>query len=363
MRLTNEEISKFTEGMFDLLVKNAIDFLERATAEIEDRPKYSIINFFSAVELFFKARLMREHWSLIIAKPEDASITKFRDGDFQSVTLEQATKRLKNISSENITDEEMNSFNDLRKHRNKLVHFFHSQYAEEPDEETLQNTVAELSKAWLFLYRLLTGKWNIHFQEYEESFDELVSEMNRLKQFLKAKYEVLLPEIEKEINRGRRYYVCSSCGFRAARVDDSQSPLTQLKCKVCGWHTSRLIVSCPNCSQEVEVKDGWGTCENCETDIDLDYLIDNLGAQDENLDPKEALDAGGVHAYCSECEYPEKPTVVPFNDQWLCLHCQYIHSQAIECAWCNTFVAGSYENTYLTGCMWCEGMMGHYSDE
>ncbi len=127
MRLTNEEISKFTEGMFDLLVKNAIDFLERATAEIEDRPKYSIINFFSAVELFFKARLMREHWSLIIAKPEDASITKFRDGDFQSVTLEQATKRLKNISSENITDEEMNSFNDLRKHRNKLVHFFHSQ--------------------------------------------------------------------------------------------------------------------------------------------------------------------------------------------------------------------------------------------
>jgi len=39
MRPNTKEVSEFSDGLFDLLVKNAIDFLERATAEIKERPK------------------------------------------------------------------------------------------------------------------------------------------------------------------------------------------------------------------------------------------------------------------------------------------------------------------------------------
>jgi hypothetical protein len=50
------------------LVANAIDFLTLATEEFEGRPKHSIIAFHSAVELVLKARLMHEHWSLVVGK-------------------------------------------------------------------------------------------------------------------------------------------------------------------------------------------------------------------------------------------------------------------------------------------------------
>ena len=54
--------------MFNRLVENAFDFLFKAISEIEGQPKYSVIHFYAAVELFVKARLMKEHWSLVISQ-------------------------------------------------------------------------------------------------------------------------------------------------------------------------------------------------------------------------------------------------------------------------------------------------------
>jgi hypothetical protein len=58
------------DTIFDSIVKNAIDFMKHSVKEIEKEPKYAVIHFCSSVELFFKARLMCEHWSLIFAKPD-----------------------------------------------------------------------------------------------------------------------------------------------------------------------------------------------------------------------------------------------------------------------------------------------------
>src|SRR4051812_40197396 len=105
------------------LVDNAVDFLETATNEFEERPKYSVIAFHSAVELFLKARLLHEHWSLVVSKNPD--IGSFDDGDFQSVTFEEACQRLAKIVGSGLSDHALRSFNEIRKHRNKMVHFFH----------------------------------------------------------------------------------------------------------------------------------------------------------------------------------------------------------------------------------------------
>lgn len=364
MFVPSEELAA-TDNTFDLLVRNALDFLDRAIAEIEESPKYSIINFFSAVELFFKARLMREHWSLVIAKPEHANLKKFRDGDFQSVTLDQSIERLKNIAGENLTDNEVNPFRVLRKHRNQLVHFFHDSSAKNPDVATLEAAVIELCKGWWLLHRLLKGRWGTWFEEYENNFDVLASKVNRLKQFLGAKYEVLKPEIEGEISRGQRYTLCLICGFRAAKVDRTRPPLIQTKCRVCRWQANSLIVKCAQCAAEIDIEDGAGTCGDCNSTVDLDDLLEEFGVQQEGVDPKEQLADEEVHAYCPECEYSDQPTVIPFEDRWLCLNCQSDFATADLCEWCNTFVAGSGSGsgTYLTGCTWCEGMMGYYHDQ
>ncbi len=84
---------EMADEFFDSLVCNAIDFLEMSVQEIEKRPKYSVIHFATSVELFLKARLLREHWSLVVAKIEKASIQTFRNGEFVSVTMDECLAR------------------------------------------------------------------------------------------------------------------------------------------------------------------------------------------------------------------------------------------------------------------------------
>jgi hypothetical protein len=76
----------------DWLIKNALDFLKHAIDDFSTHPKHSVINFYTAVELFLKARLLEEHWSLIVVKDPDRR--KFEAGDFISVTFEEACNRL-----------------------------------------------------------------------------------------------------------------------------------------------------------------------------------------------------------------------------------------------------------------------------
>src|SRR5437660_505987 len=110
--------------LFDSVVRNAIEFLERSLEEFSERPKYAVMNFYQAVELFVKARLMREHWSLIITKVEDADLDKFLAGNFHSVTLDLAIQRLLKIVKDAPTKNAAATFSPLRDHRNRLAHFF-----------------------------------------------------------------------------------------------------------------------------------------------------------------------------------------------------------------------------------------------
>jgi len=74
------------QDIFDSLTRNAFDFLERGISEFDKSPKYSVIHFCAAVEMLLKARLMKEHWSLIVSKPDQANLARFMAGDFISVT-------------------------------------------------------------------------------------------------------------------------------------------------------------------------------------------------------------------------------------------------------------------------------------
>jgi hypothetical protein len=103
-------VSIKTSALFKSLVENGFDFLKKSVADIKKSPKYSVINFCSAVEIFLKARLIREHWSLILAKPEFADVIKFKGGDFVSVSMEEAIRRLNNICSEKLSHEAEDAF-------------------------------------------------------------------------------------------------------------------------------------------------------------------------------------------------------------------------------------------------------------
>jgi hypothetical protein len=104
--------------IFKSVVSNAIDFMTKSISELKEHPKSSVIDFYSSIELFFKARLLKEHWALIVTKPENADISSFLKGDFQSVGIKDAVLRLQKIAKQTFSKEEIKCFDELRNHRN-----------------------------------------------------------------------------------------------------------------------------------------------------------------------------------------------------------------------------------------------------
>lgn len=338
-----------SEEFFDSLVENAIDFLKRSVSEIKKSPKYSVIDFCAALEIFLKARLMVEHWSIIVLRPEIANLSTFKNGDFQSVSMDEAIRRLENICNESISKEAKDSFEAVRKHRNKLVHFFHPDYIK-ASKKTIEKIVAEKCKAWFYLYRLLADQWQAHFLKHRKSIEKLNERMHTLRAFLRAKYEALKPDIDAEAKKGKQYEDCSSCGFKAAGIDEAGDPLYEFLCRVCGAKKRMLLVECPECGETIKVEDmGEGQCENCQFEVDIEYLVEQFGP---NEDPKEPSSI----AYCSECEYTATPTAIPFGDGYLCLFCQNEHESAANCGFCNAHCTGidPVESSGF-GCILCEG--------
>ena len=74
------------DDLFQRLTTSALEFLRRAMAEAEANPKFALVHFCAGLELILKARLLREHWSLVVTSKPD--LRKFQSGDFrESVSL------------------------------------------------------------------------------------------------------------------------------------------------------------------------------------------------------------------------------------------------------------------------------------
>lgn len=116
---TNQPVEENANPFSDLITTNAIEFFNASIKDFKSRPKYSVINFCSGLELILKARLLKEHWSLIVKRPEEAALPRFQNGDFVSVSVDEALKRLGNIGSETFSQDETRCFERLRDHRNK----------------------------------------------------------------------------------------------------------------------------------------------------------------------------------------------------------------------------------------------------
>jgi hypothetical protein len=132
------------------LVENALGFLSHAIDCLETAPKFSVIDFYAAVELFLKARLLHEHWSLVVTKNPDWE--KFVSGDFISVSFDEACTRLDKIVQSPIPARARSKFDAVRLHRNKMVHFFHA--GEGAQHQIIEDVAIEQLRAWYELHQL-----------------------------------------------------------------------------------------------------------------------------------------------------------------------------------------------------------------
>jgi hypothetical protein len=340
---------KRTAPEFDRLAESAFDFLNRGLKEVKKEPKYSIIDFFTGIELLLKARLLHEHWSLMVAKPGETSRQKFLAGDFESATRKQCFERLQNVCGEFLSREK-GCFDELADHRNRVVHFYHVAYSGDPKQKLLEDIVIQQLRAGAFLLSLLRRTWKVQFSSHAKEINAFERALHNHKHFLKAKYEVVRPDIEKVKKEGGIVWICDTCGMEAREVEEQDPPLKTSRCLVCESSRSHIHIDCPECKEGgVEFDVDKGSCDNCEKDFDLTFLISEF-AQD------------GAVAYCPECEYIDEHSVIEYGSEYLCLTCGATFYQIDECEFCNEHIAGELVDSYLDGCLLCDGRLGWEAD-
>lgn len=339
------------DEIFRSLAKNGFDFLARGIAEFDTTPKYSVIHFCAAVEMLLKARLMKEHWALIVSKPEQAKIDQFMAGRFISVTLEEARTRLKNISDVEIPEEAYSSFQSLANHRNRMIHFFHSGL--EKDEKAKSQIVAEHCRSWFHLHRLLV-RWTDAFQEFQGEIRKADQAMKTHRKYLKAKFEALKPELETARKGGNTPERCSSCGFKSAVPHPFDDEIANFRCLVCDHSEVQVTIDCPHCQQPVVLIDeGFADCPHCAKGIDPDNvassLSDDLSARYASVQGDDSWDRGN----CSLCDGHQ--TVVRRATKYFCASCFEIFPYVETCGWCGELNTGDMTDSGLTGCNFCDG--------
>lgn len=345
--------------LLDRLVDNALDFLSQSIGElIGDQPKYSVIHFHAAVELFLKARLMAEHWSLVVARSKEPDWDRFVAGDFVSVSLEEAARKLDKVVRSGLGKQALRAFDGVTKHRNKMVHFFHEGVSADENDQLRREVAKELLTAWYLLHRLLTSKWSDVFAPWSRQLGEIDGELRTLQDFLTVVYEQLAPQIARRRDNGAVFSDCPSCGFESQEHEDWIGDLYEAKCLVCGFADQCLTIECPECGEAVRfVNEGFGQCGSCERSFEPEHvaaaLVDEQAADVARKDGDDSWDPGN----CSECDGFH--TVVRLNeDGHLCTLCFGEFEFMQVCGWCNELNTGDMTDSSWAGCSVCDGSLG-----
>ncbi len=213
------------------VIDNGLDFIGRASEDLTnlDLPeyqqlKYSTVELYEGIELLMKARLMQEHWSLVLRDVDHYKREAFEKGDFLSVNYETARERLANLCDVEIERQADQAFDALRRLRNRYVHF--------SCDESRPSVLGVQLRAWHHILRLLENRFLGDLSAQQTAVVERVrAAMLASKEFLDKRYEELRDQVEQA--RSRKLFVlsCPTCGKDALLIGDVSEECP--KCLVC----------------------------------------------------------------------------------------------------------------------------------
>lgn len=330
--------------------------MERAIDELDTYPKYSIINFYSGLEIFLKARLMAEHWSLIVVTSRNGApdIEKFEEGDFKSVSLSEAKNRLEKSIRFIISKDEYDAFDECRKHRNKMVHFFHEAQSSELYEKMhLKQVAQEQIVAWFYLHQFLTERWWKLFRPWEERLEKITKKLIKHHSFLHATFISVSPEIETLKKEGYNITFCPACLFQSYKLDKDSDSSFKSRCLVCDVARDCFRFDCLQCNHKVIFEgEGYATCQGCNESYTPEYLKTICYVEQED-----------ILGNCSMCMGYHSVVNLDHHDSYICTECLYPSSKLEECDYCGELNNGNMEASIAIGCSHCDGKYGNNYDD
>jgi hypothetical protein len=288
------------------LLENGLDFIWSALELLGSSPnqrqlKYAVLHLSSGVELVLKERLLREHWSLVFDKPENANRNKYEAGDFTSVSFHACIKRLIEICSITISDDQKKRITSLRDKRNRLEHFGIVDTVEALTSDAaaalgfiidfvdlqLSSNLSDAEKTALERIRKRLSDFSAFVQDRLASLAEtLASSSYPVKRCPSCDQKALvvgrpiscvfchytaspntaaneyIAEILHEVSEDWPLYLCPHCS-ELSLVDEGYQADTEYICFSCGktWNQANLQ-SCDTCGR---LHDGEKpTCTNCD---------------------------------------------------------------------------------------------------
>ena len=321
----------------------------------------SVIHFYAGIELLLKARLMAEHWSLVVSKRQDPDWRRLESGDFISVSLDEAAERLDKVVRSSLAKRELNVFRSLAKHRNRMVHFFHDAGLKKATEALLQEAASEQLVAWYLLYRLLSDRWADVFSPWKKQLEDFGKRLREHEQYLQIAFDHLKSDIEQCIKGGASFRECPSCGFASLEIVDEVGDYFEGTCLVCTYHDRCFDILCPDCGGPVTFfGSGFGSCEGCGKEFEPGDLVSII--DDGEPGTKDYFESG-MPAHCVDCDGYQ--TVVAHGGKYICSSCfqVYEENEIEQCGWCGDLNAGDMEESSWAGCVACEGRAGHYASK
>lgn len=247
-------------------VRNGVDYLrsvvDHLTAEGDPDPrnlKYAVLHLQAAAEVLLKARLVREHWSLVFLDPGKATREKFDTSTLKSCGDRAAAERLRDIAGVDVTTGDVKALYDLAQDRNALQHFGLTR--DVPAVEARAGRVLD------FLVRFLDDVLLPGLSLEEVAV--IASDLNRIKDGLGAIHAFVterMGRLEQELaGYEDRTVACPSCGQLALVADGERN-----RCHFCGTDEANMVLivgfllqsldhegvrvrTCPRCQKETLV--------------------------------------------------------------------------------------------------------------
>lgn len=239
-------------------VRNGMDFLSSAFHHLSQRDgepgardlKYAVLHLQAAVEVLLKARLIREHWSLVFSDPGKAKRGDYDKGSFTSCTVLGAVDRLNNIVALQITQEQRKAISNLADTRNALTHLGHtaSVYAVEAQAALVLDFLLN------FIHEELRPVLSKEGPFVENTMNALRARLRQVKSLVKQRSQRLEAELKPLADRTVQ---CPDCQEWALVLGDEPTCrfclTTSTAHEAAGWYASNeatatdLLNSCPTC--------------------------------------------------------------------------------------------------------------------